>query len=350
MRDRRRRPNSWDVAHLAGVSQSTVSRALRADPMVSACTRERVLEVARRLNYHVDKNASNLRRRDSGTLALLFFEDPTADDSAINPFFHSMLGSIIRASSRHGYDLLVSFQDLLRDWHADYEDSHKADGIILLGYGDYVVHRNRLQPLIDRGAHLVRWGPVLADGPAIAIGCDNAFGGRQATEHLLGLGRRKIAFLGEVSQSSPEMLERYHGYAASLALRGLRADPRLQVGAISTEASGYQAMQGLLMRRVAFDAVFGASDLIAIGAMAALASSGRRVPQDVAVVGFDGIPMGAFTRPALTTVAQDVKRAGELLVQTLINVIGGVPPQCVSLPPRLLVRESCGASAAGGGA
>ena len=350
MRDKRRRPNSLDIAHLAGVSQSTVSRALRADPMVSDGTRARVLEVARQLNYHVDKNASSLRRRHSGTLALLFFEDPTADDSAINPFFHSMLGSIIRACSQHGYDLLVSFQDLLRDWHADYEDSHKADGIILLGYGDYVVHRRRLQPLIERGAHLVRWGPVLPDGPGISIGCDNMFGGRQATEHLLRLGRRKIAFLGEVAPSSPEMLERYHGYRATLALVGLNADPQLQVGAISTEASGYEAMQALLERNVAFDAVFGASDLIAIGAMAALASAGHRVPEDVAVVGFDGIPMGAFTRPALTTVAQDTKRAGELLVQTLIHLIGNQPQQCVTLPPRLIVRRSCGGSPVGDGA
>ena len=343
MRDKRRNPNSLDVAHLAGVSQSTVSRALRADPMVSAYTRQRVLEVARQLNYHVDKNASSLRRRNSGTLALLFFEDPTADDSAINPFFHSMLGSIIRACSKHGYDLLVSFQDLLRDCHADYEDSHKADGIILLGYGDYVVHRSGLQPLIERGAHLVRWGPVLADGPGLSVGCENAFGGRQATEHLLRLGRRRIAFLGEVTPSSPEMLERYEGYASTLALGGLPADPRLKVSAISTEASGYEAMQALLERGVPFDAVFGASDLIAIGAMTALASAGRRVPEDVAVVGFDGIPMGAFTGPALTTVAQDTKRAGNLLVQTLIHLIAGQPVQGATLPPRLIVRGSCGA-------
>jgi DNA-binding LacI/PurR family transcriptional regulator len=139
------------------------------------------------------------------------------------------------------------------------------------------------------------------------------------------------------------MLERYHGYAATLALGGLPADPRLQVGAISTEASGYEAMQALLERGVPFDAVFGASDLIAIGAMTALASAGRRVPEDVAVVGFDGIPMGAFTGPALTTVAQDTKRAGDLLVQTLIHLIAGEPVQCATLPPRLIVRGSCGA-------
>ena len=337
-----------DIAHLAGVSQSTVSRAPRADPMVSACTRERVLEVARQLNYHVDKNASNLRRRHAGTLALLFFEDPTADDSAINPFFHSMLGSIIRACSRQGYDLLVSFQDLLRDWHADYEDTHKADGIILLGYGDYVVHRSRLQPLLERGAHLVRWGPVISDQPGVSIGCDNAFGGRLAVEHLVAIGRRRIAFLGEIVPSSPEMAARYRGYRGALADAGVAADPRLQVSAISTEASGYEAMQALLERRVPFDAVFGASDLIAIGAMTALASAGHRVPDDIAVVGFDGIPMGAFTRPALTTVAQDTKRAGELLVQTLIHLIGGEPAECVTLPPRLIVRGSCGAPAAEG--
>ena len=347
MRDKRRRPNSLDIAHLAGVSQSTVSRALRADPMVSACTRERVLEVARQLNYHVDKNASNLRRRHSGTLALLFFEDPTADDSAINPFFHSMLGSIIRACSRHGYDLLVSFQDLLRDWHADYEDTHKADGIILLGYGDYVVHHSRLQPLLERGAHLVRWGPVIADQPGLSIGCDNAFGGRLAAEHLLAIGRRKIAFLGEIVPSSPEMAARYRGYRAALDDAGIAPDPRLQVSAISTEASGYEAMQALLERRVPFDAVFGASDLIAIGAMTALAAAGRRIPDDVAVVGFDGIPMGAFTRPALTTVAQDTKRAGELLVQTLVHLIDGQAAECVTLPPRLVVRGSSGVTATG---
>ena len=343
MRDKRRRPNSFDIAHLAGVSQSTVSRALRDDPMVSECTRKRILELARELNYHVDKNASSLRLKHSGTIALLFFEDPTADDSAINPFFHSMLGSIIRASSRRGYDLLVSFQDLLRDWHADYEDSRKADGIILLGYGDYVVHRSRLEALIAQGAHIVRWGPVLEGQRGPSIGCDNVYGGRLATEHLLALGRRRIAFLGDIAPSAPEMSERYRGYRSALAEAGLAPEPQLQVGAVSTEAAGYEATQELLRRGTPFDAVFGASDLIAIGALTALAGAGRRVPEEVAVVGFDGIPIGASTRPALTTIAQDTKRAGELLVTTLLALVEGRAAECVTLPPRLVVRESCGA-------
>jgi DNA-binding LacI/PurR family transcriptional regulator len=125
-----------DIAYLAGVSQPTVSRALRGSPMVSPETRRRIEEIAQQLNYKVDKNASNLRCQHSSTLALLLFQDPTADDSLINPFFHSMLGSITRACAQRGYDLLISFQQLSGNWHTDYEDSRKADGIVLLGYGD----------------------------------------------------------------------------------------------------------------------------------------------------------------------------------------------------------------------
>ena len=117
---------SFDIAHLTGVSQSTVSRALRGSPLVNEETRRRIQVAVDQLNYKVDKNASGLRARHTGTLALLLFEDPTADESHINPFFLSMLGSITRASAQRGYDLLISFQQFSRDWHADYADTKKA--------------------------------------------------------------------------------------------------------------------------------------------------------------------------------------------------------------------------------
>ena len=132
------RVTSLDIAHRAGVSQATVSRVLAGSPLVNAETRRRVEQAVRELNYKVDRHASSLRTQRAGTLALLLFEDPTEDESNINPFFLSMLGSITRACARHHHDLLVSFQQLSDDWHADYEDSMKADGLILLGYGDYV--------------------------------------------------------------------------------------------------------------------------------------------------------------------------------------------------------------------
>ncbi|MEP6898342.1 MAG: LacI family DNA-binding transcriptional regulator, partial [Rhodanobacter sp.] len=149
---------SIDIAHLAGVSQATVSRALRGSPLVNEETRRRIEAAVEQLGYKVDKNASNLRKMHTGTLALLLFEDPTADESHINPFFLSMLGSITRACAQQGYDLLISFQQFSRDWHADFADSKKADGIILLGYGDYLAYRDKLDKLVEQGTRFVRWG------------------------------------------------------------------------------------------------------------------------------------------------------------------------------------------------
>jgi len=141
-----RRPTSFDIAAIAGVSQPTVSRALSGSPSVSEETRRRVLAAAEQLNYKVDKNASGLRRQQAKTLALLFFEE-APDHSEINPFYLSLLGPMVRRCADRGYDLLISFQQLSSDWHVDYEDSRKADGIILLGYGDYLQYRPRLEEL-----------------------------------------------------------------------------------------------------------------------------------------------------------------------------------------------------------
>lgn len=331
---------SLDIAYLAGVSQPTVSRALRGSPMVNEDTRQRILRIARELNYKVDKNASSLRLRNAGTLALLFFEDPTADDSLINPFFHSMLGSITRACALQGYDLLVSFQQLSKDWQADYEDSNKADGIILLGYGDYQESRQRLRLLVEQGTHFVRWGAALPGQPGISIGSDNYQGGLDITEHLLAQGCRRIAFLGHASNHYPEFEERYRGHVAALALQGVAADAALQFDAITTELSGYTACLALLDSGQAFDAVCAASDLIAIGAMRALRERGLRVPQDVAVSGFDDIALAASVAPALSTVQQDTKQAGALLVESLVALIRGDAAQSRTIPVRLAVRES----------
>ncbi|WDJ07622.1 LacI family DNA-binding transcriptional regulator [Xanthomonas campestris] len=331
---------SLDIAYLAGVSQPTVSRALRGSPMVNEDTRQRILRIARELNYKVDKNASSLRLRNAGTLALLFFEDPTADDSLINPFFHSMLGSITRACALQGYDLLVSFQQLSKDWQADYEDSNKADGIILLGYGDYQESRQRLQLLVEQGTHFVRWGAALPGQPGISIGSDNYQGGLDITEHLLAQGCRRIAFLGHASNHYPEFEERYRGHVAALALQGVAADAALQFDAITTELSGYTACLALLDSGQAFDAVCAASDLIAIGAMRALRERGLRAPQDVAVSGFDDIALAASVAPALSTVQQDTKQAGALLVESLVALIRGDVAQSRTIPVRLAVRES----------
>lgn len=337
------KPTSFDIAYQAGVSQATVSRALRGSPLVSAETRRRIQAIAKELNYKVDKNASNLRRQHSVTLALLLFEDPTSDDSLINPFFMSMLGSITRACARQGYDLLVSFQQLSDDWHADYQDSHKADGLILLGYGDYLVARPKFERLVQQGTHFVRWGAVAEGQAEISIGCDNVQGGRAITEHLLARGRRRIAFIGTAAPGCPEFFDRYRGHCEALSAAGIALRPEAQADASdSTELVGQQALEELLARGEQFDAVFAASDLMAIGAMRALVERGLRVPEDVAVVGFDDIPMASFAHPPLTTVSQDTKRAGEVLVDVLLRQIRGEQVSSQMLPARVVVRRSCG--------
>ncbi|NHO67638.1 LacI family transcriptional regulator [Aestuariicella hydrocarbonica] len=336
------RPTSFDIAYRAGVSQSTVSRALRDSPLVNKATRDRVQAIAKELNYKVDKVASNLRSQSTRTIALLLCEDPTSDDSMINPFFMSMLSSITRATARQGYDLLVSFQQLSEDWHADYEDTHRADGIILLGYGDYVSARPKLEKLKQAQARFMLWGPLIKDLPGHSIGCDNHLGGYVAGTHLLDSGRQQLAFLGDASQHCPEFRQRYLGYTDAITQRQLTFNPRLQYDAENTEMSGFDACLQLIDSGEPFDALMAASDLIAIGAIKAMQQRGLRVPEDVAVVGFDGIPSSAYVNPPLTTVMQDTQAAGDLLVDNLFKQFHGEPLTTTLLEPKLVVRESSG--------
>ena len=336
-----KKATSFDIAYLAGVSQSTVSRALRNSPLVNQETREKVQKIAKELNYKVDKNASNLRSQHSDTIALLLFEDPTDDGSAINPFFLSMLGSITRACADRGYDLLVSFQQASNDWHADFEDSNKADGLILLGYGDYVDFAEKLTKLSAQGTHYVRWGVGEDQLKGSAIGCDNFSGGKEITQHVLNQGRKKLAFIGTASSHAPEFFDRYKGHCAALEEQGIEVDDRLQINALYTEEAGYDAAKKLLDSGVEFDAICAACDLIAVGAMRALKEHGLSIPKDVGVAGFDDIAVANFTSPPLSTVKQDTKRAGELLVEALLDMIAGKAVDSRLIEPQLIVRQSC---------
>ena len=334
------RPTSFDIAYRAGVSQPTVSRALRGDKSVSQATREKIERIARELNYAVDRNASSLRTQRTNTIALLFFEDPTPDESMINPFFLSMLGSITRACGNRGLDLLISFQRMEDDWHVKYQDSKRADGLILLGYGDYTLYAERLAQLVKAGTHFARWGSVSSDSSGATVGSDNIDAGRLVGEHFIERGRRKIAFLGHADEHYPEFAHRYLGLCEALLSNGVEPDPALQFDAVTSDEAGYAAARRLIGGGATFDAVFAASDVIAIGAMRALDEAGRSVPGDVAVVGFDNIPAASMTHPPLSTIMQDTQGAGELLVETLLAHIEGSDPPPTRLPTRLIARAS----------
>ncbi|WP_395343918.1 LacI family DNA-binding transcriptional regulator [Ningiella sp. W23] len=336
---------SFDIAHMAGVSQSTVSRALSDSPLVNQETRDKIKKIASELNYKVDKNASNLRKQQSQTLALLLFEDPTNDDSLINPFFISLLASITKASASAGYDLLVSFQDMSEDWHAVYEDSNKADGLILLGYGSYTDYVYKLSQLEEQGTRFLRWGAPDKAHPGISVGSDNLQGGYLMGQHLISLGYKHFAFIGEADIGAPELLGRLKGLKKAMRENGLPPDSVLQENAISTELEGHDAAQRL-MKRVAQDeqpdAIFCATDLIATGCIRALRSLNLSVPEDIAVVGYDDIQISQFSLPPLTTVRQDTLLAGQILVSNLIKLIHNESVEDVTMAPQLVIRESCG--------
>ncbi len=336
-------PTSRDIADIAGVSQATVSRALRNSPLVRQETRERIQQIARELNYFVNRNAAGLRTHQSKTIALLLF-DETDGDAQINPFFLTMIGYITRAASRRGYDVLVSLQQLTDDWHIEYQASHRADGLILLGYGDYVSYGEKLDALAAANTRFIIYGPIVNDQPGHSLGCDNETGGVAATEHLTNLGRKRIVILGDTSKRHPEFASRYVGYARALQQAGLDLAPELKVYADNTEQRSYEAVRQLIANGQSFDAIFAVTDVLAIGAMRALMDAGKRVPEDVSVVGFDDLPRAAFVTPALTTVQQNIREAGEGLVRAIAGLIEGEPVDSIQMAPKLIVRESCGAA------
>lgn len=332
---------SVDIAHRAQVSQATVSRALRNSPLVKPETRERIRQIAEEMRYRVDRSAAGLRSRCSRTLALLLFEEYSVE-APINPFFLNMLSHITRTAARRGFDLLVSFQQQSEDWHSDYELSNRADGLILLGYGDYTSNAERLARLTEANAHFVIWGPTVEDLHGHYLGCDNELGARRATQHLLNLGRRQIAFAGGASEHCPEFLQRFRGYETALRAMGCEPDPVLRVDADSDPTSGYQAGLQLIHSGRQFDAVVAASDLIAMGVIRSLLDNGLAVPADVSVVGFDDIATAAHYNPPLTTMRQDTRRAGEWLVDSVIALIEGGKVESALIEPELVIRGSCG--------
>ncbi len=336
-------PTSRDIADIAGVSQATVSRALRNSPLVRKETRDRIQEIARELNYFVNRNAAGLRTHQSNTLALLLFdEDMDANaDRHMNLFFLSILDHITRVAADHGYDVLVSLQQLHDDWHIEYQASHRADGLILLGYGDYTEYRPKLKALADANTRFMIWGPIIKDQPGHSFGCDNENGGYQAARHLLSLGHKRIAFIGSASRGMPELAARHAGYLRALETAGIGANPNLWVPAENSEQLGYQAAQQLLESGAEFDAVFAVTDLIAIGAIRAFMDAGKRVPEDISIIGFDDMPLAAHITPALTTIQQNSREGAEGLVKGIIGLIEGEPVESTLMAPKLIVRDSC---------
>jgi len=327
-----------DIARLAGVSPSTVSRALAGSPLVTAAKREEIHRLARERGYVVNSTARNLRLQRTQTLGVIIPLAHETSQPLSDPFFMEMLGHLADAITQRGYGMfLQKVVPPMDDWLTNLIGSQRADGIIVIGQS---TEHAALEAAAQVYKPLVVWGGHLATQSYCTVGTDNVGGALAAVEHLVRLGRKRIVFVGD--PAVPEIGLRYEGYrlAHERAPR-LRAPPHL-VPAHLTADTAYEAVRAFIGSGGSFDAVFGATDVIAMSALRALTASGLNVPRDVSVVGFDDIALASHANPPLTTVRQDLERGARTMVDLLFRRMAGEDTPSATMPAELVVRESSG--------
>jgi DNA-binding LacI/PurR family transcriptional regulator len=332
-----------DIARLAGVSVSTVSRSLAGSSLVNAETRGRIAELARSLNYSINVGAQNLRLGHNNTVAVIVPYDPQTRQHLSDPFFLSLIGSVADALTERGHDMLLTRVDADRlDQAAQVFHTGRAMGIVLVGQWH---HHDQLNSMAVQGVPFVVWGAQLPQPLYATVGGDNLAGGRLATAHLLQGGARRVLFMGD--PELPEIGQRRDGWLAAHADAGLQADPALSLAVPFVTEQIQQAVAGALARGLPFDALFAASDLMAMTAVSALRQHGVRVPEDVRVVGYDDIALAEHFHPALSTVRQPIADAGQALVRLLLEQLAGERSRSIALATTLVVRASSSSHADG---
>jgi DNA-binding LacI/PurR family transcriptional regulator len=326
-----------DVARLAGVSPKTVSNVVHGYAHVTDETRGRVQRALDELNYRPNLSARHLRAGRSGVIALALPELGI-------PYFAELARCVIKAAEEHGWTVLIDQTDGLAEREqlvtAGIRD-HLIDGLV---FSPLAMGREDLRRRID-DTPLVLLGERIQDGPADHVAIDNVAAAHTATAHLVKLGRRRIAAIGDQRDVGPGTARlRLTGFARALREAGLAVDRRLVMPALSYHRQdGAEAMTRLLQLDEPPDAVFCFNDLLAFGAIRTILSSGLRIPDDIAVVGFDDIEEGRFSTPTLTTIRPDKEQIARLAVSLLHERLGSgrdQPPRELRADFSLVIRES----------
>lgn len=356
MPDVTRKPRLADIAAAAGVSVATVSRVLSDHPAILPETKARVRALAEAKGYPLRDAASRPRKarvrrpRQHGSVCAVMPVALPAGSRLANAFELNLLGGVGAAMRDHGLDFSISA-------HAPHDDAsliqfmekHPYDGVIFFGQSQF---HEGLNALADGPRPFVVWGVETPEQRYCSVGSDNFACGYRATQHLVSLGRRRIAFIGQASPITTaqtrhsQLSERLHGFRTALAAADLPSDITVMRPASSGLQAGKLAVRDLLDRGTTFEAIVASSDLVALGAIQVLRAEGLRVPEDVAVVGYDDSEFARLIQPQLTTMRQDPIRGGSLLVTKLLRAMAGYEIKSERLPMELVVRESCG----GGGA
>jgi DNA-binding LacI/PurR family transcriptional regulator len=323
---------------MAGVSITTVSRALNDSAAVNQRTKQRIWKLAREHDYPFRGYMPAGPTTAAASVAIVVPRPQGREARLSDPFALELVAGIGEAARQRGCDFVVShvaptgLSDL-----TELMATNRVNGIIFLGQSSLHAAFNRLA---ESELRFAVWGAQLPKQSYCSIGSDNPLGGRRATLHLARLGRRRIVFLGDTE--APESMQRYQGYLEGLAQAGMSTDPQLTVPAHFEVEAAEASVDALLARRVKFDGIVAASDLIALGAIRALARAGLSVPADVSVIGYDDVLFARYARPALTTIRQDTALAGRLLLSKLLSSEPGGELRSERLPTDLVVRESCG--------
>jgi DNA-binding LacI/PurR family transcriptional regulator len=329
-----------DVARLAGVSVKTVSNVVNDFPHVSVSTRTRVLAAITELGYQMNFSARNLSRGRTGMITL-------AVPELRLPYFAELTDEVIDAAEARGYTVLVEQTGGVHERELEVLGSDRrrmTDGLIFSPLG----LRPGDAPRLEVGYPLVLLGERALRGDLHHVSMANVAGARSVTEHLLHRGRRRIALIGSFDERGAGAGSlRTQGFREALRAEGLEHDPARTGEALEwTRTTGAEAMHRILDRGVEIDAVFGLNDVLALGAMRVLYERGLRVPDDVAVAGFDDIEDGRFARPSLTTVRPGRAEIARTAVDLLLDRLSGAPQHAegaeVIVPHRLVVRESTG--------
>ncbi len=333
-----------DLAREAGVSASTASRALRNSPLISKETIERVQSVAKEHSYRPHLGARNLRLKKNNVIVLVLPFNYAEEEVLGNPYIFKIIGTIGSKLREIGYDLLLSQMDGISEQIDDrYVHAGIAEGAIILGRGDN--DPSKLERLVETGIPFVILGPILDNQTYCSVGIDNRASASMAVHHLAKLGRKRIAIVSDNREDpNAESYARFQGYKQALEELGLAYDQNLVGTSTDSGQSGYAAVQQLLCTAPDLDAIFVAtSDVVAISVMQALRNAGKKLPEDVAIVGFDNIDLCNFVSPALTSISQRLKdKVASLLVEKLLDQINGKPAESVMLNGTLVVRRSCG--------
>ncbi|MCX5239525.1 LacI family transcriptional regulator [Streptomyces prunicolor] len=348
-------PTVYDVANRSGVSIATVSRVYRNPDSVRAQTRERVLEAARELGYVPSGNARGLASRTTGVLGLCFpdYSDPDAedidaeDDDAAMLYSDQIIRGMERTARRHGYALLIAASLKGGPESLVAKVAGRVDGFAVMAR---TVPTEELEVISRRQPVVMLAGPR-EGGDQLDhldhVEVANADGQRELTRHLIeDHGLRRLAYIGS-AEESPDVAARFRGFREACAAADVETDhgPVLRMP-MMTQADGASAVDVLADRDGPLpEALVFANDQMAVGALHALQRRGLRVPEDVVVTGFDGIPLGRLVRPALTTVRQPMLKLGEQAAELLVQRLGGGPdrePVSLMLPVTVVRRASCG--------